>query len=1666
MPQESTEYREMDPGKYAVAGAAAGIPVAGALAAGDVYNKFFGSPQAPASAPKVRAPVPASTMIPIPKNLPTTEFPSPELMIKPKDYVNPYGYGEPAVNSVNINQDISDVHSGSRNMGTMGKNNPAPKIEGFERIGNNRIWTPEGANVQPTAQELFAARQAELNDARQKAMDKIQRANLSEAAKQEARRAYLAQEGSRRALTESTQIPASTKSPSAIERFGKVLTPGGMGGKILNKIIPVGALAGAAAEYADASNRYHHGDIPGAFISGLGALGSAASVIPTPMTRGIGTALSLGAPALNYGIDKLRGAPVKKAEGRSTNDDAKNFQLSTGSIEDLLAGNTDFSHFLSQAKHDLTHFPKMDKNKVDEFATDMAMNFGPMGVGSIADAGAKKLGKILSSSGDVVKPTVRNPERAEFPDIYRDPRIIVNESAKRVPEESPLLKQLFGVNRQDLDDMTRAMGPNLSADYYKAKTPPKYIDRLTVPKNTQRVQDVLGEAQADPRFTGSYGWYQSDPLKQRFIELNPNGAYDFDRFTQLGSGLSPSTAVPQEIKRSSVAYMMDKNGRLPDFLDPTNMPPGYGHAYHTSAHNSAVQNMIDRGDFRPLKLQDAPKTRVYYGSRSGENLDVPTADAHFVRGIGLADLRPTSFAKKPSYGKSINATELDPVSNWFGSKVSAPMDMRSSPAQALQWNAMGTSTGVDTELGVPFLELLSRRIGDVAKKEGIHPTKVRDDFIQGKRHLKEGGLAQVKKFDKGGQTDAQKFRLSTGSIEDLLGGYITPSQFPAAAKHDLTHFPKVDKKSVNNMAKEMAMNYGPMSLGHLAPGLMGTIKNVGGNWIPVSQVALEDQLRMLSRTRLPGVTMPQYTDTNKAVNNWASTTGRKYLLNRLGSSQDEIKNLYDQGIMHMSPTELAARSEDFYSGSIDDIEALNRKRARAGITENNSAKTELGQTWENTSDAAIQPIQAKHYQWDSMKSPDWVHKLDPESLMYRQANQVINLPKAAGIDKLTSALENDIAAGKLRPEQLNKVSIEDAVRRAHQQRLEGEAATESAAQAIPKVREYPEGYSWHDLTHEDPKMLDAILKKEGEIMQNCIGGYCDDVMEGGTKLYSLRDAKGEPHVNVEVRPSEKGPIMRQVMGKQNEKPSDDYMPFAKDFAVNPVGGTPYSSIWSADELGLIDANKLRTHGLAGNSMSPYYDALDRIFPSERGVLSGPLGVRIPATQMLKMTTQDLPGTYLTPDQILSHLATQEPRPMEQSFSKYYENLGLPYRAGGGLIENTGPASWGAGIDPEKAKANLNAPVSDAKWNNKQQLVTPSGRIISEAPSAADAALLINQFMPVTGDIQSGVMAANDLANKQYGSAALNALGVLPFIPSLGGIIKNEPKIYENANATLAKLNLTDADVAAWREANKFGRKQVQHPMVKQAANDLLDGKITSDQYRDIALEHLPIKPLESVPEMPTHHEIASSLDRSQLDKGIVGLNNNIKNGTRVASRLDIPSYDAFDKWIVSLHEGTTNGGPAIGYGQTALLKGSPDNLIEFKSSPKGAANIASGRTSKGTIARIHGNWENHDPEALREYAHQLLNHPDWVQVGMNPYRHSYFYDKADMMPLTHAEEVIQIGPLVLARKPVKTTPNDPRFRINPKDPKSQTFKKGGPITPSQMRQELLAVTGTNPALRR
>jgi hypothetical protein len=310
----------------------------------------------------------------------------------------------------------------------------------------------------------------------------------------------------------------------------------------------------------------------------------------------------------------------------------------------------------------------------------------------------------------------------------------------------------------------------------------------------------------------------------------------------------------------------------------------------------------------------------------------------------------------------------------------------------------------------------------------------------------------------------------------------------------------------------------------------------------------------------------------------------------------------------------------------------------------------------------------------------FVAKLDPETKLYSGGTYDL------GFDHVVDVLKEDLATGRIRPEQLNKVSMEQAVRRTYEydQEMAKKMAQAQAkiTEGMPVVKEYPEGYKWIELktpdynslplderkqmiarlteearqkglTPEDyiekypESQLADALKYEGETMGHCVGGYCPDVLEGRSRIYSLRDAKGEPHVTVEVEPNQNpypvsgeafamlpqatkaqyGQYVRewrqrnpdiqdltdehttqalkeagvppqpdrivQIKGKGNAKPKDDYLPFVQDF----VRGGNWSDVrdfqntgfdWQATgPKGIFDPKDIQTLEQAGYKVPKY-----------------------------------------------------------------------------------------------------------------------------------------------------------------------------------------------------------------------------------------------------------------------------------------------------------------------------------------------------------------------------------------------------------------------------------------------------------------------------------------------
>lgn len=555
-------------------------------------------------------------------------------------------------------------------------------------------------------------------------------------------------------------------------------------------------------------------------------------------------------------------------------------------------------------------------------------------------------------------------------------------------------------------------------------------------------------------------------------------------------------------------------------------------------------------------------------------------------------------------------------------------------------------------------------------------------------------------------------------------------------------------QAVRGAAKALAPKAGQMVMDAAqATGMpvygLGVVKPKGGNWLAetddrIKRMAPYPDLSKsiaVSKARIASAENAganprsiemmkadlQALERDQAVNNWTTRNLGNYIKKEMGTPDDPVRKLAEEGIVH-------APHGDYID--VDSGTALAAKRSGLGFPAEGMGKSPEAKAWEELSDFAIKDTQAKNiqgadegyrmYQAAKAKADDiyadinekfdemakstlppgeaiqqmvrlpfknkaktlgregeyeaamqeatkifqqsnagktemleanpWVSKLDPEERLYTGYFGDL------GFDHIIDVLREDVRAGRIRPEQLSKVSMDQAVRRTYEYDIEmakkmNQAATASM-EGFPVHKEYPEGYKWIELaqpkmpdvipegwTMKEPKggvmrafrpdpvdpqfqttvlgtdlpdlikniykrhpdtpgnpnaALEQALKYEGDTMGHCVGGYCPDVVSGRSRIYSLRDPKGMPHVTIETNPMmnyerqaaemkragatgeeiaaffENPPhVIRQIKGKQNAAPVAAYLPYVQDF----VRSGNWSDVGDLFNTGLRDIEK-------------------------------------------------------------------------------------------------------------------------------------------------------------------------------------------------------------------------------------------------------------------------------------------------------------------------------------------------------------------------------------------------------------------------------------------------------------------------------------------------------------
>jgi len=337
-------------------------------------------------------------------------------------------------------------------------------------------------------------------------------------------------------------------------------------------------------------------------------------------------------------------------------------------------------------------------------------------------------------------------------------------------------------------------------------------------------------------------------------------------------------------------------------------------------------------------------------------------------------------------------------------------------------------------------------------------------------------------------------------------------------------------------------------------------------------------------------------------------------------------------------------------------EALTYKRRRAGFPEEGMASHPAAKDWEIKTDSELSSFKAGDLQKPQLadtpliEQNQWINKLDPNATINRlEPDSAWTLNFQHMIDELKNAM--DPASNlpdnlKIATKDLEKMTVDDVSAlvgkiNAWRNVQKGKANLEIANNpATHTFKEYPpennpKGLSWRQIKRPDgysdeeaEKFVRQAAQYEGDMMRHCVGGagHCEPLLNGDVEIYTLRDAKGEPHVTIEVElpkkyteddvyeqfpggvrdAMQKGiknideyvatklaelnnrpPRILEIKGKSNRKPKDEFIPFVQDFIK--------SGNWS----GINDLHHTDLYDVAHHSLKDFAPKSFEASPADR-----------------------------------------------------------------------------------------------------------------------------------------------------------------------------------------------------------------------------------------------------------------------------------------------------------------------------------------------------------------------------------------------------------------------------------------------------------------------------------
>ena len=346
---------------------------------------------------------------------------------------------------------------------------------------------------------------------------------------------------------------------------------------------------------------------------------------------------------------------------------------------------------------------------------------------------------------------------------------------------------------------------------------------------------------------------------------------------------------------------------------------------------------------------------------------------------------------------------------------------------------------------------------------------------------------------------------------------------------------------------------------------------------------------------------------------------------------------------------------------------------------------------------------------------------------------------------------------------------------------------------------------------------------------------------------------------------------------------------------------------------------------------------------------------------------------------------------DSTLKTYIPNVMKAYNS----VEGSSPDKFAQGGTIQKTAQDFKNSLR-RKDSNRFQASLREGGVLQNIPKARFGKALVEALV-------------RSKANKKSIATKVDATDLVRNLEAEDALLlgKSRDEIQEIYELPKNQRQVQDKELAAL--AAKVDEDSSLHTLYKQEV----------DRINPI----IPITELKTVSGnffVPSIRRIEAILKSNQAKNKIVGRDISLKDldGQLFTSRLDIPAYNQFDTWVVSLKP---KQGLAM-YSQGVALKNV--DATPTKSMVNQSIKIAKGDMNKTPMATIEGTVDgNTTLEQMWNIVTKEVNNPnsEWAQIGFNPYRASYFYDKKIGLDKVFlgADEVIQVGPIVLAKGNIK-----------------------------------------------